>query len=133
MKEYKLSFTKEKNDCWYIDLPNWPFDHHNLMMVAGADDLCEELTYDGTHTAVDVIISKKKLDLPDYICLEKQDSAILSGAYYYVDGAKTVDELWICPVTLFVFGKYPNFIYLKKTIRNTDPQSNSEIQESTAD
>ena len=124
MKHYSLSFTKEASGLWYIDLPAWPFSHHNLMMVCGADDLCEELTYDGSHTAVDVIISKKKLDLPDYICLEKKQSAMLSGADYYVDGAKTVDELWICPVTLFVFGKYPNFIYLKKVIGK--PQNDSE-------
>ena len=67
MKEYKLSFTKEQDNNWYIDLPNWPFAHHNLMMVAGADDLCEELKYDENHTSVDVVISDKPENLPDYI------------------------------------------------------------------
>lgn len=43
--EYTISFTKEDDDCWYVDYPDWPFDHHNLMMVEGADDLCELLSY----------------------------------------------------------------------------------------
>ena len=38
--EYTISFTKEDDGCWYVDYPDWPFDHHNLMMVEGADDLC---------------------------------------------------------------------------------------------
>jgi hypothetical protein len=25
-----------------------------------------------------------------------------------------VEEMWICPVTLFVLGRYPNYIYIKK-------------------
>lgn len=133
MKEYNLSFTKEKDNNWYIDLPNWSLAHHNLMMVAGADTLCQELAYDGRHTSVDVIVSEKDEILPDYIRLKKQDSKLLEGATYSVYGAETVNELWICPVTLFVFGKYPKFIYLKKSNWNTDPQSNSETQESTED
>lgn len=132
MKEYKLSFTKEKDNNWYIDLPNWPFAHHNLMMVAGADTLCEELKYDKNHTSIDVVISDnvENLQRQGYIELKKIDSKFLGGATYKVIGAHTVNELWICPVTLFVFNKYPDYIYIK---RNTDPQSNSEIQESTAD
>ena len=52
--EYAVSFTKEDDGCWYVDYPNWPFDHHNLMMVSGADELCEMLSYDGTHTKIKV-------------------------------------------------------------------------------
>ena len=50
--EYTISFTKEDDGCWYVDYPDWPFDHHNLMMVEGADDLCELLSHDGTHTKI---------------------------------------------------------------------------------
>lgn len=116
MKEYKLSFTKDADHYWYIDFPDWPFAHHNLMMVAGADTLCEELKYDENHTSVDVVISNKpeeSLSSNKYIELKKIDSNLLGGATYKVIGADTVDELWICPVTLCVFGKYPKYIYLK--------------------
>ena len=71
--EYTISFTKEDDGCWYVDYPDWPFDHHNLMMVEGADDLCEILSYDGTHTKI-------------------------KG---------------LCPVTLFVLGQYPDYMWIK--------------------
>ena len=44
--EYQLKFNHEEDGCWYVDFPNWPFEHHNLMMVAGADELCAFLSDD---------------------------------------------------------------------------------------
>ena len=38
--EYTIKFNHEDDGLWYVDFPNWPFDHHNLLMVAGADKLC---------------------------------------------------------------------------------------------
>ena len=35
--EYHPQFNHEEDGLWYVDFPNWPFDHHNLLMVAGAD------------------------------------------------------------------------------------------------
>ena len=31
-KEYQLLFNREEDGLWYIDYPNWPFDHHNLLI-----------------------------------------------------------------------------------------------------
>ena len=114
MRNFKLSFTKEANNIWYIDFPKWPFDHYNLMMVAGADKLCEELSYNGINTSVDVIVSKKELNKPDYIHLKREKYKILDGATYKVVGSYSVRTCWICPVTLFVFGNYPKNIYIKR-------------------
>jgi hypothetical protein len=44
--EYHLQFNHEEDGKWYVDFPGWPFDHHNLMMVAGADKLCAFLSDD---------------------------------------------------------------------------------------
>ena len=41
MKVFHLIFNKEADGDWYIHFPNYPFSHHNLLMVAGADLLCE--------------------------------------------------------------------------------------------
>ena len=41
MKVFHLKFNKGSDGCWYIDFPGYPFDHHNLMMVAGANLLCQ--------------------------------------------------------------------------------------------
>ena len=37
---FHLAFNKEADGDWYIEFPGYPFAHHNLMMVAGADQLC---------------------------------------------------------------------------------------------
>ena len=121
--EYTISFTKEDDGLGYVDFPGGPFDHHNLLMVAGADKLCELLSYDGKHTKVSVRPTNKRLPycqstkMDDYFELVKKDSGLTEGATYQINlnafkayGA----HLWLCPVTLFVLGKYPKYMYVKK-------------------
>lgn len=64
--EYEIKFNHEDDGLWYVDFPNWPFDHHNLMMVAGADSMCEFLSDDGLTTEVLVRPSSKRLHLEGY-------------------------------------------------------------------
>ena len=66
--EYTISFTKEADGCWYVDYPDWPFDHHNLMMVQNADALCEILSYDGTHTKIKVCVNIVSRNVPIHAC-----------------------------------------------------------------
>jgi hypothetical protein len=115
-KEYRLKFNHEEDGCWYIDYPEWPFDHHNLMMVAGADRLCDELSDDDKTTYVDVVPSNTVRLMPDYACLVRQKYSISGGATYSVEGLPRAHwDVWLCPVTLFVLGKYPKYIYFKKS------------------
>ena len=115
--EYTLSFTKESDGCWYIDYPNWPFDHHNLMMVANADTLCKILSYDGMHTKIMVNVNDSSDKMSDgWFRLNKQDSSITGGAHYQVelDEAQSFGGIiWLCPVTLFVLGQYPDCMWIK--------------------
>jgi len=111
-----LTFNKEKDGCWYIDLPSWPFSHHNLMMVAGADDMCAFLA-DGMDTvSVQVVPSGKRKDgMADFAELERISSSLTGGASYNVRNLNGFDkQIWICPVTLFVLHEYPKYIYVKK-------------------
>ena len=117
MRVFNLKFNKESNGCWYIDLPCWPFAHHNLMMVAGADLLCEyvsEVHRSPGHCEVRVTVKDNRLDgrAPD-ICLRRTEKGY--GATYKIIGAP-VEQCWLCPVTLFVLGRYPNKIniYLER-------------------
>ena len=110
--KYNLSFTKEKDNCWYIDFPNWPFDHHNLMMVAGADDLCEIFSYDGNHTEVEVDLSNNN-PTSEEILATRIEHALTGGATYEIEVDSKKVHFWLCPVTLFVFGKYPKYIKFK--------------------
>ena len=114
--EYTISFTKESDDCWYVDYPNWPFEHHNLMMVSNADKLCEILSYDGTHAKLKVRVKAGSEEMPkEAIHLSKLDSSLAGGADYHVDleAANSFGgNIWLCPVTLFVLGQYPDNMWV---------------------
>ena len=114
-KEYQLQFNHEDDGLWYIDFPFWKFEHHNLLMVDGADDLCDFLSDDNKSTKVSVIPSKERKVIDGYFELEQLSSVLTKGSTYkvnHLDGFKK--NIWICPVTLFVLGEYPKFIYVKK-------------------
>jgi hypothetical protein len=115
--EYHLKFNKEDDGLWYVDFPNWPFDHHNLMMVAGADELCAHLSDDGLETRVKVMPSTKRKHIEGYAELRRLDHSLTGGAHYEVLGIDGFTrKIWLCPVTLFVLGTYPAYIYLKKNV-----------------
>ena len=62
---FHLIFNKEADGDWYIDFPGYPFSHHNLMMVAGADLLCAYVAEKEGHpnrAVVDVTINDHLLD-----------------------------------------------------------------------
>ena len=114
--EYLLQFNHEEDGQWYVDFPGWPFDHHNLMMVAGADRLCEYLSDDDRFAHISVVPSNKRLDKPGYACLVQGEHSLTGGSVYQVTGLAGFErEIWLCPVTLFVLGRYPKYIYIKKT------------------
>ena len=115
--EYNLQFNHEDDGCWYVDFPGWPFDHGNLMMVAGADDLCDYLSDDGKVARVTVVPSNKPLDLPDHACLIQGKHSLTGGSHFRVTRLPgfRMDEIWLCPVTLFVLGQYPKYLYIKKS------------------
>lgn len=118
-REYGLRFNKEKDDCWYVDFPHWPFSHDNLAMVSGADKMLELLSNGDLSVEVRVIPAKKKGQHDGFIELEQTEHSLFGGSTYQVKNDAFVerykrDSLWICPVTLFVLGHYPKFIYIKR-------------------
>ena len=120
-EEYELQFNHEEDGNWYVDFPHWPFGHEELMMVAGADDLCAHLSDDGKFTYVKVRPSDEKLDLPGYGELVQVRCSTTGGSTYKVNGIEGFDEdIWICPVTLFVLGRFPKFFYVKKYPKNAE-------------
>ncbi|WP_407401717.1 DUF6717 family protein [Sodaliphilus sp.] len=115
-KEYSLTFNHEDDGNWYVDFPGWPFEHHNLMMVAGADKLCAFLSDDDKVSNIKVIPANKREDHPGYACLEQREHTLTGGSTYFVTGLNDFErEIWLCPVTLFVLGRYPKYIYIKKS------------------
>lgn len=118
---YTVSFTKEDDGQWYVDFPNWPFDHHNLLMVNGADELCELLSYDGKHTKVRVypgLNNPKTIDKAwRFFRCHRHNWSLTGGATYEPNftGVKfmSTGRFWLCPVTLFVLGEYPDEMWVE--------------------
>lgn len=120
--EYQIKFNHEADGLWYVDFPNWPFDHHNLLMVAGADKLCAFLSDNDVTTEVLVRPSKKKLELEGYAELVQKDHSLTGGSTYEVRNLEGFDrDIWLCPVTLFVLGHYPKYMYVKKVSSEDAP------------
>ena len=88
---------------------------------SGADELCEMLSYDGKHTKVNVYIGLNnkeaiKTDYKSFRCSRKEWS-LTGGATYlpHFSGAKHLTDgtFWLCPVTLFVLGEYPDTMWVE--------------------
>ena len=113
---YHLQFDHEGDKKWYYHFPHWPFAHHNLMMVGGADKLCAFLSDDDVTCRVEVRPSKKPLHLEGYAELVQTGSHLTRGAFYQVNKLDGFcRDIWICPVTLTVLGTYPKYIYVRKS------------------
>lgn len=124
---HKLHFRYKYNGFkrWYYDwdkdhLFKWAFKEDNLEMVYGADDLCEKFSGGKQNIEINVVKSNEKLNFSnDYLELIRKPLSkgfkdkICLGANYV--NSKTGEKMWICPVTLFVLGKYPKFLYIQQT------------------
>lgn len=126
---YTLSFVKDDDGVWYYNFKGWGFAKYHLTMVSGADAMCEVMSKDSKEAKVDIIASKNRLPsdkiagYQEWVADDRFEHEtfiddIIRGRTYtklWVDdnGTSRVQVFWICPVTLFVLGRYPNFLYLK--------------------
>ena len=135
-QHYKLSFYAEIDPPikrWYYDFKFWGFNKNNLEMVSGADNLCETYAKGKNYVTVDILATNKplpteKIQNYDMFVGEqyKPNTKLIDKILYgrnYIATKEILENLkfktiiatmWICPVTLFVLGRYPNFIYIKR-------------------
>lgn len=90
------------------------FAHHNLAMVGGADKVCSYLADGRQAVRLSVVANKVSLPLLGYSLLTKTYSNLFYGANYDATDCEDFQRsIWICPITLFVLGRYPKYIYVK--------------------
>jgi|SRR6478736_2605678 len=102
---------------WFADLPEYIASGGELAdcaMVAGADNWLDIIAQGEDEIGLEISTDPEST-LPeriDLISSHEEDGAFYVANYYkdiYYDLT-----LWLCPVTLFVFGEYPRFInYVK--------------------
>ncbi len=130
-RKYTLHFVAENNPPikrWYYDFKHWGFDHNNLEMVAGADTLCELYAKGKDEVTIHIIASRKRrpycLNICDEFIAEPlpkewtswKDNFLWGRNYTSTDGNGKTTRMWICPVTLFVLGRYPKYIYIRREL-----------------
>lgn len=103
----KLTFAKLANK-WYIILPEYKGDIEELEMVAGADLLLETLSK-GNPT-IQVKVSTEPLKDGIELYLFGLDDI---GATYNCESNEFSGNIWLCNVTKYVLGNFPNIIYFK--------------------
>lgn len=90
---------------WFYWWSDFDGDPGELAMVGGADDLLDSLDDRFVRLQmVDPSVAKIVLSK-----IEEDEN----GATYLCKSKNYNDRVWICPVTLSVFGEYPQNIYLK--------------------
>lgn len=100
-----ITFVKENNK-WYAKVPLiYEYFKPRTEMVFGANRLLDVISTNGT-----VTVTTKG----DDIVLDRVKWALFNGAFYKVTLNNGVfkELIWICPVTLFVYGYYPKQIKL---------------------
>lgn len=114
----KIRFYKDSDNRWYADLPDYIEDggtKEDLEMVCGADTWLDIISQS---REIDIELSDKPIDNSEVLTIDKYDDGFPEhGAYYRIGNfnGKSYSNmiLWLCPVTLFVFGYYPPKIYYK--------------------
>lgn len=111
-RSLNVSF-KNVRGAWYCDIPGWPEVYFpNTVMVGDASLLIAEQAGEADYVTFRVEFSNKYKKHTGYVTLSQKHSCLTGGAYYY--GGEQFSDVWLCPVTLFVLGQYPNYIYFKR-------------------
>ena len=111
--ERKLVFVKLANK-WFVHLPEYPGHPMDLEMVSGADTLCEMI--DEYHNGfISVTISTKPMNGDEFatkfVVLDLKEHTDDIGATY--TRRDSDQEVWLCNVTKYVFGDFPETLYIR--------------------
>lgn len=112
----RLKFYKEIDSRWYVDLPEWIGSKADLEMVAGADTMLEYMAEGEDH--VWLTLSETEFENSDKLDFVRLATEWNNGAFYKLEKYRGIDlniEIWLCDVTLFVLGSFPNVIYISKS------------------
>jgi hypothetical protein len=113
-KRLNVSFKKVYGN-WYCDIKGWPEKYFpNSLMVGDASRLITLMSGGADYVTFDVVPSKKELSEEGLVRLNLTSSSVTGGGYYETEvGGIKLPCVWLCPVTLFVLGRYPKYIYFK--------------------
>jgi hypothetical protein len=101
-------FYKEEDNRWYVELPEWEGSKEDLEMVLGADMLLDALS--NYSDWVKVRFADEPFEGCKTLTHRLADVEAAPG-WYDNDAWHGPSTIWLCSVTQFVFGDYPDKIY----------------------
>ena len=113
---YNVSFIKIGRK-WYCEVPGFPkelFEH--TLMVGGAAKLLNHYAKDDIRVTMTIKVSDV-----DNVSLSQNSSSLTGGAFYKDLSGNFNEEIWLCPVTLFLLGRYPKNIQILDEVRGYMP------------
>jgi len=115
-------FYKAVSGRWYIDLPGWAGLIDDLEMVQGADTMLDRVS--GYTEECILEISDVAFEGADVIRLVSDLSDSVGGGDYIMESYKGEDiehHMWLCAVTIHVFGVLPAKIYAAFPVKHDYP------------
>ena len=115
---YNVSFIKIGRK-WYCEVPGFPkelFEH--TLMVSGAAKFLDNHAGGAKRIAIKIQISDEGTGKNR---LAKNTSTLTGGAFYNDLSGSVNEEIWLCPVTLFLLGRYPKNIQILDEVRGYMP------------
>lgn len=119
-KIYKLKFIKKEDNDWYYDL-----QHFNLTANAkGLNDFLNAYNTNDDNKIIKLLFIPSKIqnqqkynDYDEIIGLPLYQKPNTIKLDKYANGRKYTFKqnikLYVCPLTLFILGHYPNYVYVK--------------------
>ena len=114
-----LMFYKDYKGDWFVDLPSWKGDKEELQMVSGADTLLDIISNNNFNSEnflkINIFQNEKhfKNSNKEFYALIRDNKETESGSYYKVKHSSNLIkfDIWLCNVTKFVFGYFPDVLY----------------------
>ena len=119
---YSVTFVKFGRK-WYCEVPGFPkelFEH--TLMVGGAAKLLNHHAKDNIRVTMTIKVSDV-----ENVSLSQNSSSLTGGAFYKDLSGCVNEEIWLCPVTLFVLGKYPKNIQILD-VKSSSTPSNDQLR-----
>ena len=110
IREFK--FYKDEGG-WFVDLPEWEGTKADLAMVSGADTMMDIISQG--ENDIQVLLSTEEFDGSNRLEFLRESPEVGEGSWYLMKSYKGIEynlELWLCNVTIFVFGNFPKYIYV---------------------
>ena len=105
----KLTFEKDYLLNWYVILPDYEGVKSDLQMVEGADLMLDILAQDQWLITLNIDVEP---NCNSELKLIKQSEDEFGATYKFE--SKHEFDVWLCNVTKFVFGYFPDEIYINK-------------------